>query len=96
MVTSTRQTRKQEFEFLIKEILDADDDDVLKMILAQNKMTMIFQILTLSTKSIDLLTYTDTTDNVEKPIPIYVSATFHIIRAWNQYLITQHNLIKVD
>ena len=96
MVTSTRQTRKQEFEFLIKEILDADDDDVLKMILAQNKMTMIFQILTLSTKSIDLLTYNDTTDNVEKPIPIYVSATFHIIRAWNQYLITQHNLIKVD
>ena len=44
MVTSTRQARKQEFEYLIKEILDADDDEVLKAILAQNKLTMIFQV----------------------------------------------------
>ena len=96
MVTSTRQARKQEFEYLIKEILDADDDEVLKAILAQNKLTMIFQVLTLSTKAIELLTFTDAADNVEKPIPLYIASTFQIIKAWNQYLIAQHNIIKVD
>ena len=64
MVTSTRQARKQEFEYLIKEILDAADDEVLKAILAQNKLTMIFQVLTLSTKAIELLTIAITTQRL--------------------------------
>ena len=95
MVTSTRQARKQEFEYLIKEILDADDDEVLKAILAQNKLTMIFQVLTLSTKAIELLTFTDAADNVEKPIPLYIASTFQIIKAWNKYLIAQQIQIQL-
>ena len=39
--------------------------------------------------------YTDSTDTV-KPIPHYVDAIICIIKQWNLYLMTTHNLTTVD
>ena len=99
MPTQTcRQAQVQDFKYLIKTVLDTQDDDLLTTVLAQNKITRIHQILTMPSTAIDRLMYTETTNNIEteKPIPFYIAAVFHIIKAWNQHLISAHKLAKVD
>ena len=98
MPAKTRQAQKQDFDYLIKTVLDTQDDDLLTTVLAQNNITQISTILTMPMRAIDLLMYIETKDNIEieKPIPFYIAAVFRIIKAWNQHLISTHNLKKID
>ena len=97
-MTQTLLAQNQDFEYLIKTVLDTQDDDLLTTVLAQNNITTIHQILTMTSHVIDLMKYRETTDrtDIDKPVPLVITAIFYIIKAWNQHLISTHNLTKVD
>ena len=91
---TTREAKKITFKHLLTNVMETDENDVLFRIFAENNITMIHKILTMSKEAIDLLKYEK--NGVSISPPAHVLAKLHIIKAWNTHLLETHDLKIVD
>ena len=95
MAGTTRAKAKEDFKYLIEEVLDVKEDIEFNSVIRDNKINTIPDILQLSSRLINKMEYRNS-DGVSQPIPNNVDGMFCVIKQWNLHLIEKHNLTTVD
>ena len=95
MARTTRVKAKEDFEYLIDTVLEANEDEEFNSVTKHNKINTIPDILQLSSRLLNKMTIKDS-KCVSKLIPNYVNAIFCVIKQRNLHLMATHNLTTVD
>ena len=95
MVIKTREKQKQAFEHLLTNVIQLDEDDILRKVLHTHSIITISQVLIMKSDSIDGLDYLDDNNKAQRT-PAHVIAVLHILKAWNTHLLQTYQLKIVD
>ena len=89
-----KQARKDAFDYVISEILETEQSDLLFKALDTNGIKSVSELVNLSKEDIDLLQASDGTNIVD--VPKSAKIKLKVLKEWNYYLMTKLNTSQVD
>ena len=92
----TWEAQKKAFDHLLMNVIQLDQDDIIRKVLSTHGITTISQVLIMKSDSIDGLDYREQDGAALQHTPAHVIAVLHILKAWNAYLLQTLQLKIVD